>query len=141
MSKPPYEPPAQSVFGQVVDAFLVLALVLVTLYLPLLLGLAGGGVSTKVFDAPTWEALGQNAAMAEQWTKLGYDPAKAAEIIGKRFDYEFSWGALIATIVVIVGYFAFMLRWSDKEYRDVIAERFADSDGPAQPIRRQVPTD
>jgi len=130
MTKPPYEPPAQSVLGQVIDAFLVLALVLVTLYLPLLLGLAGGGVSVKTFDAPTWEALGQNAAMAEQWVKLGFDPAKAAEIIGKRFDYEFSWIALGVTVVVIVGYFVFLLKWSDKEYRDVIAERFADGDGP-----------
>lgn len=140
MKKAPYEPPSQSVLGQVIDAFLVLALVLVTLYLPLLLGLAGGGVSVKTFDAPTWEALGQNAAMAEQWMKLGFDPAKAAEIIGKRFDYEFSWLALIATIVVIVGYFAFMLRWSDKEYRDVIAERFADGDGPVDPTRDRHPS-
>lgn len=124
MKKPPYEPPTQSIFGQVVDAFLMLALVLVTLYLPLLLGLAGGGTTVKAFDAPTWEALGQNAAMAEQWQKLGFDPAKAAEIIGKRFDYDFSWLAFAVTGLVIVGYFFAMLKWSDKEYRDVIAERF-----------------
>jgi hypothetical protein len=130
MKKPPYEPPTQSVFGQVVDAFLMLALVVVTLYLPLLLGLAGGGTTTKTFDAPTWEALGQNAAMAEQWVKLGFEPATAAEIIGKRFDYEFSWLALAVTALVIFGYFAAMLRWSDEEYRDVIAERFGDDARP-----------
>ncbi|WP_020179142.1 hypothetical protein [Methylopila sp. M107] len=127
MKRAPYEPPTQSIFGQVVDAFLMLALVLVTLYLPLLLGLAGGGTTTKTFDNPTWAALGQNAAMAEQWEKLGFNPATAAEIIGKRFDYEFSWLAFAVTAVVIVGYFAAMLRWSDKEYRDVIAERFDDA--------------
>ena len=124
MRKAPYEPPTQSILGQVFDAFLMLALVLVTLYLPLLLGLAGGGTTTKTFDNPTWATLGQNAAMAEQWEKLGFDPVKAAEIIGKRFDYEFSWIALGVTAVVIVGYFVAMLQWSDKEYRDVIAERF-----------------
>jgi succinate dehydrogenase hydrophobic anchor subunit len=130
--KAPYEPPAQSVVGQIVDAFLMLALVLVTLYLPLLLGLAGGGTTVQTFDNPTWATLGQNAAMAAQWEKLGYHPAKAAEIIGKRFDYSFSWAALGVTALVIVGYFVALLRWSEKEYREVIAERFAD-DPPADP--------
>lgn len=129
MKRAPYEPPTQSVFGQIVDAVLMLALVLVTLYLPLLLGLAGGGTTAKTFDNPTWETLGQNAAMAGQWEKLGFDPAKAAEIIGKRFDYEFSWIALAVTALVILGYFVGMLRWSDKEYRDVIAEKFGDETG------------
>jgi succinate dehydrogenase hydrophobic anchor subunit len=130
MSKAPYEPPTQSVIGQIVDAFLMLVLVLVILYLPLLLGLAGGGTTTQVFDSPTWESLGQNAVMAAQWEKLGFDPAKAAEIIGKRFDYSFSWLSFAITAVVIVGYFVAMLRWSDKEYREVIAERFGDDVAP-----------
>lgn len=130
----PYEPPAQSVLGQVIDAFLMLVLVLVILYLPLLLGLAGGGVTTRTFDAPTWEALGQNAVMAEQWTKLGFDPASAAEIIGKRFDYEFSWLAFAVSGLVVIGYFVGMLKWSDKEYRDVIAEHFPD-DAPSSDHR------
>ncbi|MFD1331262.1 hypothetical protein ACFQ4O_04555 [Methylopila musalis] len=129
MSRPPYEPPAQSLTGQIVDALLILGLVVVTLYLPLLLKLSGAGVTKVVQAAPTWESLGQNAVMAAQWEKLGFDPAKAAEIIGSRFDYSFSWGALALTALVIVGYFVVMLRWSDKEYRDVIAERFGE-DGP-----------
>lgn len=128
MKKPPYEPPTQSVFGQVFDALLMLVLVLVTLYLPLLLGLAGGGTTKKTFENPTWESLGQNAVMAEQWEKLGFNPVTAAEIIGTRYDYSFSWIALVITGVVIVAYFVGMLRWSDKEYRDVIAERFADEE-------------
>lgn len=135
MKKPPYEPPTQSVFGQVFDALLMLVLVVVTLYLPVLLGLAGGGTTTKTYENPTWATLGQNAAMAEQWEKLGFDPVKAAEIIGKRFDYDFSWIALIVTGLVIVGYFVGMLRWSDKEYRDVIAERF-DDETPRREIGR-----
>jgi hypothetical protein len=31
---------------------------------------------------------------------------------------------LIITIVVVVGYFALMLKISDKQYREVIAEKF-----------------
>jgi hypothetical protein len=130
MSRRPYEPPTQSIFGQIVDAFLMLVLVLVTLYLPLLLKLAGGGTTTKTFDNPTWETLGQNATMAAQWEKLGFDPEKAAAIIGTKFDYSFSWVSLAVTGVVIIGYFVMLLRWSEREYRDVIAERFGESRRP-----------
>jgi succinate dehydrogenase hydrophobic anchor subunit len=126
MRKQPYEPPAQSVFGQIVDAFIMLALVLVTLYVPLLLKLAGGGTTTSTFDNPTWETLGQNATMATQWEKLGFDPTSAAAIIGVKFDYAFSWIGFAVTAAVILVYFVGMLRWSDKEYREVIAERFGD---------------
>ncbi len=90
----PYEPPAQSVAGQVVDALLMLVLVVITLYLPLLLKLAGGGTTTKTVENPTWESLGQNAVMAAQWEKLDFTPEKAATIIGTRFDYAFNWGAM-----------------------------------------------
>ncbi|HVI27203.1 hypothetical protein [Hansschlegelia sp.] len=130
MRKQPYEPPVQSIFGQVVDAFIMLALVLVTLYLPLLLKLAGGGTTTTAYDNPTWEALGQNPTMAAQWEKLGFDPASAAAIIGVKFDYTFSWIACAITAAVVIAYFVGMIRWSDKEYREVIAERFGD-DGPS----------
>ncbi|MDQ7777963.1 MAG: hypothetical protein Q4615_19880 [Paracoccus aminovorans] len=65
--------------------------------------------------------------MVEQWQKLGYaDPASAAELITARFDYSFSIGALVVMIVVIVGYYAILLRFSEKEYRDVIAEKFGE---------------
>jgi hypothetical protein len=131
MSRRPYEPPAQSVFGQIVDAVLMLGLVVVTLYLPLLLGLAGSGATTRTYENPSWETLGQNPTMAAQWEKLGFTPDSAAAIIGARFDYSVSWIAFAVTALVIVGYFVVMLRWSDKEYRDVIAERFGDDDRPS----------
>jgi hypothetical protein len=31
---------------------------------------------------------------------------------------------------VVIVYFVFLFRYSDKEYRDVIAERFDDRDSP-----------
>ena len=45
-------------------------------------------------------------------------------MITARFDYSFTWGALALMVVVIVGYFVMMLRLSEKEYREVIAEKF-----------------
>lgn len=126
MKKIPYEPPTQSVAGQIFDAFLMLILVFITLYLPLLFKLAGGGTTTTDYPNPTWETLGQNATMAAQWEKLGIAPEKAATIIGTRFDYSFNWTALAFTALIIVGYFVFLFRYSDREYREVIAERFGD---------------
>ncbi|WP_246696940.1 hypothetical protein [Methylobacterium planeticum] len=108
----------------------MLVLVFFTLYLPLLFKLAGGGTTTTEYPNPTWEALGQNAVMAAQWEKLGIAPEKAATIIGTRFDYALNWSALALTVVIIVGYFVFLFRYSDREYRDVIAERFGSDDAP-----------
>jgi hypothetical protein len=76
-------------------------------------------------ENPTWESLGQNPVMVEKWNQLGYeDPAAAADLITARFDYSFSITSLLVMIIVIVGYYAIMLRFSEKEYRDVIAEKF-----------------
>jgi hypothetical protein len=90
------------------------------------LGLGGGGTTTVNVAEKTWAALGQNQAMQQQWDKLGYTAEKAADIITTRFDYSVSPIALIATAIIIVGYFVFVVRYSDKEYREVIAERFGD---------------
>lgn len=130
MKKIPYEPPIQPVAGQIFDAFLMLVLVFITLYLPLLFKLAGGGTTNTEYPNLTWEALGQNSVMAAQWEKLGIGPEKAATIIGTRFDYAFNWGSLALTGVIILGYFVFMFRYSDLEYRSVIAERFGEADPP-----------
>jgi hypothetical protein len=74
---------------------------------------------------PTWEALGQNATEQQQWAALGVtDPAAANDIITARFDYSFSWMALVIMAILVIGYFVMVVRLSDSEYRDVIAERF-----------------
>ena len=59
-----------------------------------------------------------------QWEKLGYDPEKAKPIITNKFDYSIDPLWLLITVAVIVGYFVFVLRISEKEYRQVIAEKF-----------------
>lgn len=120
-----YQPPRQSRLGQVVDVLTLLVLSVGALYLPLYLGLAGRTASPSPQENPTWESLGQNATMVERWNALGFtDPAAAQDIITSRFDYSFSALGLIVMVAVVVGYFAMMMRFSDKEYREVIAEKF-----------------
>ena len=78
------------------------------------------------FENLTWDALQQNAVMQAQWAKLGYDMQAAGEAITKRYDYSFDWTWLILTLAAIGGYFLFLVKQSDREYRQVIAEKFGD---------------
>jgi len=50
-------------------------------------------------------------------------------MITNRFDYTIEPISLLLTIAVIVGYCMFVLRVSEKEYREVIRERFDESEG------------
>lgn len=119
-----YEPPKQSGAGQFFDAVFLLVLVYATLFIPLVLGLTGGDTVTAVPETITWETLNQNETMQAQWEKLGYTAESAAELITTRFDYSINPLTLILTGAVIVGYFVFMVRISEREYREVIRERF-----------------
>ena len=120
-----YKPPKQSFAGQIFDVITLLVLTIGALYLPLYLGLAGAAKTPAPIANPTWEALGQNATEQQQWAALGLtDPAAANDIITARFDYSFSWMALVIMAILVIGYFVLVVRLSDREYRDVIAERF-----------------
>ncbi len=121
-----YEPPEQSIIGQIVDSLLILILVVASLFAPVYFGLTGGGKIALSFPDKTWQGLGQNAVMQAQWEKLGYTPSTAADIIAPRFDYTFSFGWLALTAFVVIVYFIFVVRYSDKEYKEVISERFGD---------------
>ena len=122
-----YIPPKQSKIGQLIDVIVLLVLAIGALYLPLWMGLAGSTKTPVPQDAPTWESLGQNPTMVEKWNQLGFtDPAAASDMITARFDYTFSWASLVVMVVVIVGYFVMMVRFSETEYREVIAEKFDD---------------
>lgn len=81
---------------------------------------------TVTFENLTWEALQQNPVMQAQWGKLGYDLEGAAGAITLRYDYSFDWLWLILTLAAVGGYFWFLIQQSDKEYRQVIAEKFGD---------------
>ena len=139
MAREKYQPPKQSVIGQIIDAALVLIAVFLALWVPLALNLAGAstrtilpaGVTqqtaadgTVTFPGATWENLGQNAVMQKQWEALGYDVNSAAALITQWFDYSFSWAMAILTTIAVIAYFGFLLIYSDKEYKQVIAEKF-----------------
>ena len=120
-----YSPPKQSKIGQLFDVVVLIAMTLGALFVPLFMGLAGSSksVATPVAD-PTWETLGQTPAQAAQYEALGYTPASAHDIILSRFDYSFSTTAVLVLVAVILLYYALILRFSESEYREVIAEKF-----------------
>lgn len=119
-----YTPPEQNKASQVVDIIFVVGAIFVALWLPLKLGLAGAAKAIDKIEAPTWENLGQNATMAGIWEKLGHTPETAHDIIQNRFHYIIDWPTLIIMAAVLIGYFVFLFRASDREYREVIAEKF-----------------
>jgi hypothetical protein len=155
-SPSPYRPPEQSPAGQLFDSLFVVALVAATLLVCLYLTVLSAAPAPEpaaqtaaVIAAPATEA---NAAAAtavtaatstdgltaeqqklktERFTALGWDDAKVAErkatIAAK--SYEFDWLMLFLTAIVVIAYFVFLVRTSDKELREVINERFGPSTG------------
>jgi hypothetical protein len=121
-----YEPPVQGKAMQVVDIAFILIAIFVTLWLPLELGLAGAAKEIQPIENPTWEKLQQTPAQVVQWEKLGYDPVKAHDVIQNRFNYELDWTSIAIMAAVLLGYFVFLFRASEKEYKQVIAEKFPD---------------
>ena len=75
------------------------------------------------------EPSAQDKIKSERFAALGWDAAKVAEreaaIAAK--SYSIDWSMLLLTALVVIGYFSFLVRASDKELREVIDERF----GPA----------
>jgi hypothetical protein len=79
---------------------------------------------TITYENLTWEALDQNAVMQAQWGKLGIDLETAAGQITLRYDYSVNILGVIATLLAVAAYFGFLVFQSDKEYRQVVAEKF-----------------
>lgn len=120
-----YIPKIQAKRGQLFDSLFVLVLVYVSLYIPLFLESDVKSVEeTTQVQSHSWESLGVSVVEQEQWQKLGHDPASAAEIINNKFDYTIDPVMLTITALVIIGYFFFVLRVSNKQYREVINEKF-----------------
>lgn len=120
-----YIPPEQSRIMQIVDIAFVVAAIFLALWLPLQAGWAGVSRAIVKIENPTWELLGQTPAQVAQWNALGFaDAAAAHDIIQNKFDYSIDWTQLILMTAVLVGYFVFLFMASDKEYREVIDEKF-----------------
>ena len=126
MANGKYQPPEQTLLGQLFDTLFLMALVLASLFAPVYLGLAAGAKTTTDLAGKSWQEMGQSAAQQAAWENLGQTPETAAPIIGSRFDYTFDPLILAITAALIIGYFFFVVRFSDQEYRDVIRERFGD---------------
>jgi hypothetical protein len=139
MAKSVYVPPKQAVVWQWLDVIILLGLILAALFAPVIFKFAvparvevlPAGVTyvaaedgTKTWTGLTWEALGQNPTMQAQWEKLGYTVEGAADIITQPFDYTLDWAGLAGMIVLIGGYYYFLLWHSEKEYKQIIAEKF-----------------
>ncbi len=120
-----YTPPEQSKAMQWFDIACVVVAIFLALWLPLQAQWAGVSRSIVKIENPTWEALGQTPVQVEQWVKLGYaDAAAAHDIIQNKFDYTIDWLQLVIMSAVLIGYFVFLFKASDKEYREVIDEKF-----------------
>ena len=134
-----YSPPNQSIAGQLFDVVFLLALVFGALFLPIWLKIAvpsrveklpegvsyaTGSDGAKTWTGLSWEKLNQNPVMQAQWEKLGYTKESAADIITQPFDYTIDTSGVVITAIVILGYFIFMLVMSEKEYKQVVAEKF-----------------
>ena len=120
-----YIPPKQSKVSQLFDVLVLLALTFGALYIPLFMGLAGGSKKVPEGAGTTWEAMGQNPTEIAQFKALGInDTAAVSDIINARYDYNFSILALAAMVVIIIAYYVLMLKFSETEYREVIAEKF-----------------
>ncbi len=120
-----YTPPEQPKAMQWFDIAVVVGAIFLALWFPLYMGWAGNSKVMEVVADPTWETLKQSPAQVEQWVKLGFaDAAAAHDIIQNKWDYTINWLQLILLTVALVGYFVFLFKASDKEYREVIDEKF-----------------
>lgn len=154
--RPPEQSSAGQLFDSLFVVALVAATLLVCLYLTVLSAAPApapepAAQTTAVAEAPAADASTNTAAATavaaapsadgltadqqklktERFTALGWDDAKVAErkaaIAAK--SYEIDWLMLILTAVVVIGYFVFLVRASDKELREVINERFGPASG------------
>ncbi len=126
-----YTPPRQSKIGQIIDVVVLLVLIIGALRLPLLLDLAGGAKTPAPFNpAATWADLGQDTPeKVAAYNALGFtspDDEALQNIITARYDYTINYLELLIMIVVVVGYFFLIIRFSGQEYKEVIAEKFGD---------------
>jgi hypothetical protein len=134
-----YTPPEQGRFMQFVDILFLLIAIFGALWLPLKLKLAGAAKELDKIPNPTWESLQQTPAQVAQWKKLGYDVAQAHDVIQNHFHYTIDWVALGVMTLVVLGYFVFLFRASDAEYKQVIAEKFGDVPPGGDRPAREVP--
>ena len=122
-----YNPPEQPQAMQFFDVICLIGAIFLALWFPLYMGWAGVAKSIDKIENPTWETLKQTPAQVEQWVKLGYaDAAAAHDVIQNHFHYTIDWMQMLIMAAVVIGYFVFLFKASESEYRDVINEKFGE---------------
>jgi len=126
-----YTPPRQNKFGQIIDVLVLLVLIIGALRVPLWFDLAGGSKTPAPHNpAATWADLGQDTPeKIAAYNALGFtDPTNESlqSLITARFDYSVNTLELLIMIVVVVGYYVLVVRYSGHEYKEVITEKFGD---------------
>ncbi len=141
----PYQPPRQSIGGQLFDAFFILALLFVTLFVTTYVAekqqqAAGGAAAAGASEAKPISELQISGAEKQQFQKLVDKGVVDVETVNTAVEanqpnpdkYAFSVLALVITAGIIVAYMAFVYSVSFKEYREVIREKFGPSEGGAR---------
>ncbi len=63
-----------------------------------------------------WPAWAQETAEGESLIVEG--------VVAPELDYTFAWPTFILSIGLVIGYYIYILRQSEKEFKGVIVERF-----------------
>lgn len=131
-----YEPPKQSVRGQLVDAFVVLALIFVTLFATTYLAESedsGSGAVRPLAELPITpgERVQYQKMIDTGVTDLETISAGVEANQAGADKYDIDVLALLGTAVLLAVYLGFVYRVSFREYREVIDEKF----GPGEPDR------
>ncbi len=130
--KAAYEPPRQSLRGQLVDAAVILILIFATLFVTTYLT---GDESEDATDTPQVQQVGDlpvtpgERAQYQKMIDSGTAdlPTIASGVAANQPDpdkYAIDVWALIGTAVLLAVYLGFVYRVSFREYRDVIDEKF-----------------
>ena len=123
-----YTPPEQTRTMQVVDIIILLVPIFGALWAPL--SAQAGPAHPKSWSKSTIRP-GKASSRLPRRSNNGRSSAmpiaaSAHDIIQNVYEYSVDWLQFVLMAAVLIGYFVFLFRASDKEYREVIAEKFGD---------------
>lgn len=138
--RPHYQPPQQSVRGQLLDAAVVLALIFVTLFATTYLTEAAetpSGDPRPLAELPlTPGERAQYQKMIDSGTADLATITASVEANQPSADkYDIDVLALVGTAVLLAVYLGFVYRVSFREYREVVDEKFGPSELDREPGR------
>ncbi len=138
----PYEPPRQTLRGQLVDAATVLLLIFATLFVTTYLTEESEEESTSAAQVQSVSELPVTPGERAQYQKMIDNGTADLATISAGVEanqpdphqYDIDVWALLGTAVLLAVYLGFVYRVSFREYREVIEERF----GPRSAAERSA---